>query len=161
MCSSGTSRIRRSRLTIVSSLLMLISCIVARIGIADDLLISPFTVNWRYIDDGSDQGSAWKSPAFDDSQWSAGVAPLGYGDSIIATQINSDVDGGATPITSYYRYTFQVIDPALYVDVAMNILFDDGAVVYLNGNEIFRNNLPAGTITASTPALAEQVTDSP
>src|SRR5437879_7595412 len=34
---------------------------------------------WKYLDDGSDQGTGWTSLAFDDSAWQSGPAPLGYG----------------------------------------------------------------------------------
>ena len=36
---------------------------------------------WRYVDDGSNQDTAWRSPAFNDTTWQYGVAELGYGDS--------------------------------------------------------------------------------
>jgi hypothetical protein len=34
----------------------------------------------------------------------------------------------------------------------LEVLRDDGVVVYLNGVEVWRNNMPTGTITAATPA---------
>ena len=34
-------------------------------------------------------------------------------------------------------------------------MVDDGAVFYLNGQEIYRQNLPAGPIDATTPASSE------
>ena len=33
---------------------------------------------WKYLDDGSNQGTAWRAPDFDDSNWKSGIAPLGY-----------------------------------------------------------------------------------
>ena len=35
---------------------------------------------WNYVDDGSDQGTAWYGIGFDDSGWVSGPAELGYGD---------------------------------------------------------------------------------
>jgi len=35
---------------------------------------------WKYLDNGSDQGTAWIAPAFPDGAWQSGTAPLGYGD---------------------------------------------------------------------------------
>ena len=29
---------------------------------------------------------------------------------------------------------------------------DDGAVIYINGNEVWRSNMPSGTINFNTPA---------
>ena len=31
---------------------------------------------WKYLDNGSDQGTAWIAPGFDDSAWAAGPAEL-------------------------------------------------------------------------------------
>src|SRR5439155_174271 len=44
--------------------------------------------DWKYLDDGSDQGVAWREPAFDDSGWTNGPAQLGYGDGDETTVIN-------------------------------------------------------------------------
>ena len=33
---------------------------------------------WKYMDDGSDQGSNWKEINFNDGDWSSGYAELGY-----------------------------------------------------------------------------------
>lgn len=35
---------------------------------------------WKFKDDGSDQGSDWRKPGFNDSVWPSGRARLGYGD---------------------------------------------------------------------------------
>lgn len=43
---------------------------------AQDTLIAT-GASWRYLDDGSDQGSIWTDPVFDDSSWAAGPAQLG------------------------------------------------------------------------------------
>ncbi|MFT5152217.1 MAG: hypothetical protein ACI841_002208, partial [Planctomycetota bacterium] len=41
-----------------------------------DTLIQTGAV-WKYLDDGSDQGTAWQAPAFNDNAWSSGAAQLG------------------------------------------------------------------------------------
>ena len=35
--------------------------------------------SWKYLDDGSDQGSAWQADTFDDAAWASGPSQLGYG----------------------------------------------------------------------------------
>ena len=35
---------------------------------------------WRYLDNGSNQGTAWRAPGFDDSAWKSGNGQFGYGD---------------------------------------------------------------------------------
>jgi hypothetical protein len=54
---------------------------VARAENVGDLLV-PLGAAWRYRADGSNQGSAWRAPGFDDSGWAQGPAELGYGDGL-------------------------------------------------------------------------------
>ena len=42
---------------------------------------------WKYLDDGSDQGSAWSSVDFDDASWAEGASELGYGERDEATKV--------------------------------------------------------------------------
>ncbi len=106
---------------------------------------------WSYLDDGSDAGTAWRSPSFDASAWAAGPAELGYGDGGEMTVVSTG--GGATrAITTYFRHEFSVTGIADISLLNLQLRRDDGAVVYLNGTEIHRSNLPAGTIVFSTPA---------
>ncbi|MYF31588.1 MAG: HYR domain-containing protein [Gammaproteobacteria bacterium] len=101
---------------------------------------------WRYLDDGSDQGSAWQSAEFDDSAWSSGPAELGFGEDDEATAITSG------HITYYFRHAFSVENPAGIGSLKLHLKRDDGAVVYLNGTEVARDNLPDGEITSTTTA---------
>ena len=36
--------------------------------------------SWKYLDDGSNQGTAWYGTGFNDASWASGNAELGYGD---------------------------------------------------------------------------------
>jgi len=111
----------------------------------DDLLVPP-GATWNYLDDGTDQGVAWREMSFDDSAWASGPAELGYGDGDEATVLK------LTPIYPcyYFRHGFEVTDLAAYESLALNIIRDDGAVAYLNGQEVARSNMPAGEITYDT-----------
>lgn len=119
---------------------------------ADELV--PFGATWKYLDNGSNQGTVWANPGFNDLTWAAGPAQLGYGDGDEATVVASGpVDNHY--ITTYYRHTFSVTAPLpAYTGLTLQLLKDDGARVYLNGSEIVRSNLPPGTVgyltTAST-----------
>ncbi len=106
----------------------------------------PLGATWRYLDDGSDQGTAWREPDFDDSGWQSGPAQLGFGEGDEATVI----DSGA--ITYYFRHSFTA-DRTGAVALDVNLRRDDGAVVYLNGTEIVRSNMPSGTVGYQTRAL--------
>lgn len=107
---------------------------------------------WRYLDDGSNQGTAWRSRDFDDSGWSAGAAELGYGDGGEATLVGFGPDPNSKFITTYFRRAFTAIGVKSIVSLSLDVFRDDGIVVYLNGTEIHRNNMPTGTIGSATTA---------
>ena len=104
---------------------------------------------WKYLDNGSDQGTAWRAPVFDDSAWAQGAAPLGYGDSWMVTTVFSPPAPNRY-ITTYFRKTISVTDPDEITALNLGIQRDDGAVVYLNGTEVFRTNMPEGEINYLT-----------
>lgn len=107
--------------------------------------------SWRYLDDGTDQGTAWRARGFNDSAWRLGNAQLGYGDGDETTQIRSAVNGARTT-TFYFRRSFDVADPTAVTGLTAHLLRDDGAMVYINDRLVFRSNMPEGTVTASTVA---------
>ncbi len=107
---------------------------------------------WKYLDNGSNQGTAWRSSTFDDSAWSSGTAELGYGDGDENTVVSYGPSPTAKYLTTYFRKSFTVINPAAYTEMTLGVVYDDGVVVYLNGNEVYRRNMPTGTITYTTPA---------
>lgn len=115
---------------------------------------------WKYLDDGSDQGTSWTEVDFDDSSWSAGSAKFGYGDDNETTTISFGNNEDNKHITTYFRKEIIVDDISAYTGtISIELLRDDGASVYLNGKEIIRSNLPQGEInftTQSSSSVAEQ-----
>jgi len=114
----------------------------------------PTGSTWRYLDDGSDQGTAWRQPEFDASGWASGPAQLGYGDGDEATVVSYRGDSGNKYITTYFRHSFDVEDASILKSLTLRVLRDDGAVVYLNGTEVFRTNMPGGAIYYETLAAS-------
>lgn len=108
---------------------------------------------WKYLDDRSNQGTAWKEPGYNDSAWASGAAPLGYGDSHIVTTINSGPSGDRI-ITTYLRRSFNLTGAEAVRALSLNILRDDGVVVYINGTEVARQNMPEGPINYLTNAAS-------
>jgi hypothetical protein len=106
---------------------------------------------WKFEDSGTDLGTGWREHTFDDSSWSSGLAQLGFGDGDEATVVSFGGDENDKHRTTYFRKSFDVASSNL-VQLTLRLRRDDGAVVYLNGTEIARDNLPAGTIDYSTRA---------
>ena len=115
-----------------------------------------YGASWKYLDDGSNQGTAWKNPGFNDAAWASGQAQFGFGESDQATVIRRTNSAGLTNITFYFRKTVSGIVPSEFGDLALRLLRDDAGVVYFNGNEVYRSpNLPAapaviGYLTTAT-----------
>lgn len=104
---------------------------------------------WKYLDDGSDQGTGWRTSDFPDGTWASGPAELGFGDNDEATVIN----GGPTNAriaTVYFRHAFGVVGAASITNLTVRLRRDDGGIVYLNDMEVFRSNLPQGDIFYNT-----------
>ncbi len=108
--------------------------------------------NWKYLDDGTNQGTAWRETSFDDSSWDSGNAQLGYGDGDETTVLSYGGNSNNKYITYYFRHEFNVSNPNQSNSLNLEILRDDGAVVYINGTEVQRTNMPSGTINYLTHA---------
>lgn len=108
---------------------------------------------WRYLATASAPPGTWKDPGFNDGSWTTGAAPLGYGGD---ADLQSEVSYGGQLTnkypTTYFRTTFMASNAAALLDVKLCARVDDGLVIYLNGAEIQRANMPTGTITYSTLA---------
>ncbi len=116
-------------------------------------MLVPAGSEWRYLDDGSDQGTAWIPSSFDDSTWATGAAQLGYGDDDETTVVDSGPNLANKFTTTYFRHQFQVTDPQSIGQLTLGLVRDDGVAVYLNGTEVVRDNLPEGA-AYNTFALA-------
>jgi hypothetical protein len=116
-------------------------------------LITPLSGDWRYRAGSLPPVGDWMTPAYDDSTWSVGNAsfihpmpqflPLGM-------TVLPAVSGR---VTCYFRRTFTmpvVIDASPII----RLRCDDGAVVYVNGVEVGRHNMPSGPVYPTTSALS-------
>ncbi|MFT3793783.1 alkaline phosphatase PhoX [Flavobacterium sp.] len=135
--------------------LLCLSALLA-LGAAKAQTLAPVTYplakdsHWNYLDNGSDQGATdWKTILGSNNTWLSGKAPLGYGDSV--NTIISFGPNSADKYITYYFFRDVEIDLAQLADmVEFRLKRDDGAVVYVNGVEVFRDNMPAGEITYLT-----------
>ena len=107
---------------------------------------------WHYLDNGSEPSAFWMDTDFDDLTWSQGQAELGYGDGDEVTVLSYGSDPNQKFITSYFRKWFQVDSTAELQSLTLDLKRDDGAVIYLNGQEILRANMPDGPIDYLTLA---------
>ncbi|RIX26627.1 fibrinogen-like YCDxxxxGGGW domain-containing protein [Amnibacterium setariae] len=101
--------------------------------------------------------AGWAAAAYDASGWASGSAPLGWGDSSIATTVST---AASKPLTTYYRKQITINAPDTLGAVTLSTRADDGVVVYVNGVEVGRSNMPSGAIGSGTYASSAVSTKS-
>lgn len=101
---------------------------------------------WKYYDKGEAPAN-WRTTGFNDSSWSSGTAPLGYGMTGVKTKVSYGSDAENKYPTTYFRKNIKLSSTPTRSDVfLLNYQVDDGFVVYVNGQEAGRYNMPSGNI---------------
>ena len=102
------------------------------------------TATWSWKDTTA-YPTNWTATSYDDSHWSSNSGIFGYGG--IGATITTTIS--ASP-TTLFRREFNLTGTN-YGSLDLNLLCDDGVVVYLNGNVILSDNMP-GTVNFNTYA---------
>ncbi|MGM0896330.1 MAG: fibronectin type III domain-containing protein [Bacillota bacterium] len=105
---------------------------------------------WRYLDDGSDQKKDWLEADFDDSDWAQGAGPLGFPEDEerpelgpVETLVGYGGDETDKIALTYFRTEFEMEDVEEIGDLGyVEFGVDDAVILYLNGKEILRFNMP-------------------
>ena len=114
-------------------------------GVGNELL--PMGSTWSFYDQGSLDNASWQNASYDYSSWSSGNAPLGYGKDGVNTSM-------AGYLPTYYLRTQLNLSKAPATDDTFTLSYvaDDGFIIYVNGTEAGRYNMPGGTVSYSTYA---------
>lgn len=130
----------------------------AVVSIADSpyVLMGLTNQTWKYEQSGTDLGTAWRATNYTDTAWPSGRALLAVEDNgALVPLINTTLSLGTPQRSAYYfRTTFVLTNDPATISVVSSNYFDDGAVVYINGQEAFRYNMQAGLIGYATLAQA-------
>lgn len=138
-----------TRHTVLLALLILLVGTCSSVG---QFTLLPRGSLWKFYSAG-DPGLSWAQTHYNDSSWSSGPAQLGYGEGDELTVIHQG-DPEDAPTTVYFRRPIFVTNRFEIYALTLRIVSDDGAVVYMNGKEILRRNMPAGSVNFSTEALS-------
>lgn len=118
---------------------------------------------WSYYYEATAPDRDWNTNDFDDSTWESGAGFFGYnttkGDSKYDVVLDYGEDDEAKPITAYFRSTFEIQDVKNIRDLTADIDYDDGFVMYINGNEVKRENLPEEEISDTTLSVDKNGND--
>jgi beta-glucanase (GH16 family) len=113
-----------------------------------EIVLAPKSAGWSYHRGTSAPAADWKTST---ASWRTGTAPLGFGVNTggLGTRISNDFT--TKPLATYFTKSFELgqVPPA---GLALEARVDDGIVVFVNGKEVTRANLPSGTIGHGTYA---------
>jgi hypothetical protein len=120
-------------------------------------VLLPDGASWRYfkgLSEPSATPGAWRLLNFDDSQWLTGRTPIGYDtrENIAVTYL-SDMDRNYSTI--YLRKTFDVATLAGFSKLILDIKYDDGVIVWLNGSVVFQNNVASTELPYNATATSQ------
>ncbi len=125
---------------------------------APDAAAIPENSSWKYWHESSAPAGSWTAPAYADAAWAAGISPLGYNaaraNMDCATLIGDTTNPATLHRTAYFRRKFTILKPAVVTNLLLRARIKDGAVLYLNGTEITRWNMPLVPVSYSTLASA-------
>lgn len=113
--------------------------------------------SWKYHYADSQPKGNWTALKYTDSNWKTGNGYMGFDESnknrgfsyntpIAYNKKGGELGDSAKYITAYFRNTFNIEDTSIIKSLTANIVYDDGAAVYLNGKEIGRYNLPEDSV---------------
>ena len=98
--------------------------------------------NWNYRNSSTDLGIGWQTNIVSSPNWVNSNGSFGYG-----INHNTSIPHA---ITNYFHKQVILNTPALYNTVDFSVSYDDGAVIYVNGVEVKRLNMPLGIIDFNT-----------
>jgi hypothetical protein len=121
---------------------------------------------WKYFNNGTAPAANWKTTAFNDTTWASAPSSFGYRVTVSNNVTTVDSNTATTQmaysatndpnnkyITTYFRKTVNLTSNS-FPSILLGLRYDDGVVVYVNGTEVRRENMPAGTPTNTTLAPA-------
>lgn len=135
---------------------------IAAMTTRTDQVVTPFITGgstWKYSDQGLDLGTNWVRLDYDDSSWAQGAGRLGYNAPGLSTTVSYGLTATNKYITTYFRKAFFVPSNLHYTNLNLRLNRADGAVVWLNGQELFRANVPPGPVSFQTRASTAVVGD--
>lgn len=102
---------------------------------------------WRFLESGA-PGAGWNSVSFDDRGWKLGAGALFNETAELPVPKRTPLALGQ--VAYHFRTTFVLPAVPTGATLSLSHLIDDGAVFYLNGQELTRFNFNPGTVVTPT-----------
>jgi hypothetical protein len=119
-----------------------ILCLFLSAGSVYSQIYFDYNSQYRYLKGSEASGLSidWMNADFDYSGWATGLAPFWYGDGAAGTVL-IDMQGNYS--TLYLRSAFMAENIQQIKELLFNIDYDDGFVLWINGEEVLRQNAPS------------------
>jgi len=105
---------------------------------------------WSYYDQGSLDGQDWTTKNYSPTGWSSGSTPIGYDYNGQHPELVTTTEGYLP--TYYFRKNVSISSLEGNAQFVLNWVADDGFIVYVNGMEAGRYNMPSGSAGYDTYA---------
>jgi hypothetical protein len=113
---------------------------------------------WRFNQSSNLDGVAWMVTNYNDATWQSGQGVLGTA-ATIPESVRTTLTAQNGRTTFYFRSQFVLPASPAAAGLSLMHYIDDGVVLYLNGQEAYRYNLPTGPIFYAN--LANTVSGAP
>jgi hypothetical protein len=123
----------------------------ATANLTGDQTLVELTDSWRYYQNGAPD-SAWRANTFNDGSWPSGPALLYVENTDIGLPRQTPLTIGESAY--YFRTRFNLVALPTGAVLELSHAIDDGAVFWLNGQELIRTNMAAGPVAHDTFASA-------
>ena len=112
---------------------------------------------WKYNTNGVDLGIGWRANNYNDNGWASGAGVFSVGatlpsGTVVLTPLPLKNTNSINLNTIYFRTHFNFTNDPVCVSITASNLIDDGAVFYINGQELARNNISVGPVTYDATA---------
>lgn len=149
MCIKRSKPPDMPKIRFKKNLLLLLFSLHASFSYSQETIIANGD-DWHYYDQGYLSADWYTKPL--DQNWKTGKTPIGYGDRKVVTPIRFGTDPENKDITKYFKKEIYIKDDK-YRAYEFRIMHDDGFVLYINGKELYRGNMPNGTATSKMLAI--------
>jgi len=114
------------------------------VNLSSGIIVVDYGDVWKYHDQNQDLGTAWRSPSYNDSGWREGPGLFGFEDAPLPPPGIRTSFNNAGQVTFYLRKKFVYNGSLNSAVITVDQVLDDGAVYYLNGQELGRSGIAAG-----------------
>ena len=130
--------------------------------IADVVLDSGSPLVYVANDDDPGIGTAWTADVFNDSGWTPGTFGIGYESNVVGAHNLISTPVSEDSLSIYTRSEIQITDLPSITRFTVELDYDDGVAIWLNGVEIHRTlEVPAGALAWDSNSLAHESSNGP